>query len=94
MPQNQLPPPGPNTGVEHHHGLDPATRPFGVHDSAALHAPGATTNVDGVTIPAAGATKRHSSGANEKAFLGKLEHAAGTILCSSTLRAKGIQKEK
>jgi len=32
--------------------------------------------------------------AAEKAFVGKLEHAAGTALCSSTLRAKGIEKER
>ncbi|KIJ49732.1 hypothetical protein M422DRAFT_777205 [Sphaerobolus stellatus SS14] len=73
--------------------LDPAARPFGVHDSNALNAPGATTQVHGATIPAAGVTKG-ASGASEKAFIGKLEHAAGTILCSSSLKAKGIQKER
>jgi len=32
--------------------------------------------------------------AGEKAFVGKLEHAAGTALCSSTLKAKGLDKER
>ncbi|KAF8577161.1 hypothetical protein K439DRAFT_1622301 [Ramaria rubella] len=76
-----------------------ATMPPGVHDSSTMNAPGATTNIDGATIPAAGAatTGMHGSGgasASEKAFVGKLEHAAGTLLCSSSLRAKGLQKEQ
>jgi hypothetical protein len=81
--------------THHHHGVDPAVRPRGVHDSAAVNAPGATTTVDGITIPAThAATKKQHAGASEKAFVGKLEHAVGTMLCSSTLRAKGIQKEQ
>jgi len=32
--------------------------------------------------------------ATEKKIVGKLEQAAGTALCSSTLRAKGIEKER
>jgi len=85
----------------HHHAAthpDSATRPAGMHDSNQMNAPGATTVVDGATIPAAGAVHdgrgSAKSRAGEKAFVGKLEHAAGTILCSSTLRAKGVQKER
>ncbi|KAF8577160.1 hypothetical protein K439DRAFT_570113 [Ramaria rubella] len=34
------------------------------------------------------------AGASEKAFVGKLEHAAGSLLCSTTLKAKGLEKER
>jgi len=86
-------------GVGHHEengtGLvDPATRPFGLHNPRDINAPGATMQVDGTMIPAAGAASKGSGSAGEKAFVGKLEHIAGSILCSSSLKAKGIQKER
>jgi len=86
--------PGHNQGGNVIGHVNPATRPHGVHDSRAVNAPGATTQVDGVTIPATGATSKGAQSAGEKAFVGKLEHVAGSILCSSTLKAKGIQKEQ
>lgn len=83
----------------HHFGnnqhADPAVRPSGIHNSEQFTAPGATTTVDGTSIPASGAmNNRNKASAGERAFIGKLEHAAGTLLCSSSLRAKGIQKER
>jgi len=60
-----------------------------------MTAPGATTNANGVAIPASGAMNNGSTAsAGERAFIGKLEHAAGTLLCSSNLKAKGLQKER
>ncbi|GJJ10831.1 hypothetical protein Clacol_005059 [Clathrus columnatus] len=85
----------------HHHQAnqhaiaDPAVRPSGIHDPGQMNAPGATTTINGVSVPASGAMNNgNKASASEKAFIGKLEHAAGTLLCSSTLKAKGIQKEQ
>jgi hypothetical protein len=67
-----------------HHNATGATGGYGTTG----HTTGATGGGMGPT-GSAGAT-----GATEKAIVGKLEHAVGTALCSSTLRAKGLEKER
>jgi len=79
----------------HHHANTHQTAQPGVAGNGA-HTTGAAP-VGGQTYPATGGAMNPGTGpvsAGEKKFIGKMEHAAGNILCSSTLKAKGIEKER
>jgi hypothetical protein len=77
---------------EHHAHTHP-TQPYSTTGGTVPGAGVGTTHGAGMAGTHPGAAT-HAPGATEKAFVGKLEHAAGTVLCSSTLRAKGIEKER
>jgi len=73
----------------HHANTHPDNTAYGTHGTGAgTTGTGAGAGTAGNTAGGAGA------GAGEKAFVGKLERAAGTALCSSTLKAKGLEKER
>jgi len=65
--------------------------------------PAGTAGMDGMAGTGAGAgmgpgatngTGMGGGSATEKKIVGKIEQVAGTALCSSTLRAKGLEKER
>lgn len=70
------------------------TGPTGQHHGAG--GPGATggyTNTGGAGANAPGRAANGAS-AGEKELVGKIERVAGDVLCSSTLKAKGAEKER
>lgn len=70
------------------------------HGMQTAGGPGATCGYNNTTTGTGGAGTHapgraaNGASAGEKELLGKIERAAGDILCSSTLKAKGAEKER